>query len=669
MTNVKTTRKALVLSGISLLLCFAMLLGTTFAWFTDSATSGTNMIQAGNLKIDIVDENGTSLVGDNLAFQNKNGETNILWEPGVTFRTQAFSIKNAGNLALKFTMALNGTTGSSELLEVITFSLVKADGTAVDLDSFIGTLTAGNSTELYYIQGKMDENAGNEYQGKTLTGIGITVSATQQTYETDSFDNQYDAGLTPPDEDGMYRTLADGSVVFYYNEASGFGGRVRLISAPENVGAEYVVPSEVNDLGSALIGKTFDKVTTPAGLTYGHKSLEGVTIKEVVIADGATTVPNRLFYKANVENVVIPSSVTSLEPSAFQQVNMTELVVPASVETFGDHAFAASALEKITFEGKNLTFDNRILRECASLNTVVLNCDDVTFKNATINGDCWISNTGSNNPNYSHISFYVKNNTVASKLRTALGAELPSTTPIYVNGSAVVYSSAALETAIENAQNGDVIVLGSGNYVVPDSAQGKTLTIVGNGETVIATQDDGSYEGCDYSLDGSTVTFENIVINTDSQTYTGYARCNGTYKNCTINGTYTLYGDSVFEGCTFNISGDAYNIWTWGASNATFTDCIFNSDGKAMLLYGTVSTNLTIDGCTFNDNGGLTDKKAAIEIGNDYGVSYNLIVNETTVNGYEINDKGINTGTTLWGNKNSMGTDKLNVVVDGVDVY
>lgn len=159
------------------------------------------------------------------------------------------------------------------------------------------------------------------------------------------------------------------------------------------------------------------------------------------------------------------------------------------------------------------------------------------------------------------------------------------------------------------------------------------------------------------------------MINTDSQTYTGYARCNGTYKNCTINGTYTLYGDSVFEGCTFNISGDAYNIWTWGASNATFTDCIFNSDGKAMLLYGTVSTNLTIDGCTFNDNGGLTDKKAAIEIGNDYGVSYNLIVNETTVNGYEINDKGINTGTTLWGNKNSMGTDKLNVVVDGVDVY
>lgn len=112
-----------------------------------------------------------------------------------------------------------------------------------------------------------------------------------------------------------------------------------------------------------------------------------------------------------------------------------------------------------------------------------------------------------------------------------------------------------------------------------------------------------------------------------------------------------------------------YNIWTWGAPTATFTDCTFNSDGKAVLLYGQANTKLTIENCVFNDNGGLADKKAAIEIGNDYNKSYELIVNNTTVNGYEINDKGLNTGTTLWANKNSMGKDKLNVVVDGVDVY
>ena len=232
-------------------------------------------------------------------------------------------------------------------------------------------------------------------------------------------------------------------------------------------------------------------------------------------------------------------------------------------------------------------------------------------------------------------------------------------------------SSVSKDSEFDDAIKGGntLLVLGDGNYIIPDSAQGKTLTIKGNGDTVIATQDDGSYEGCDYSLDGSTVTFEDIVINTDSTTYTGYARMNGTYNNCIINGTYTLYGDSEFNNCTFNVSGDVYNIWTWGAPNATFNNCTFNSDGKALLLYGQANTKLTVNNCTFNDKGGLTDLKAAIEIGNDYDKSYELIVNDTTVNGYAINDKGINTGTTLWANKNSMGADKLNVVVDGVDVY
>lgn len=230
-----------------------------------------------------------------------------------------------------------------------------------------------------------------------------------------------------------------------------------------------------------------------------------------------------------------------------------------------------------------------------------------------------------------------------------------------------VDSDEALNQAIKSGST--TIVLNGGNYIIPDSAKGKTLRIIGTKDTNIATQDDGSYEGCDYSLDGSTVTFENITITTDSRTYTGYARLDATYKNCTINGTYTLYRDSVFNNCTFNVSGDVYNIWTWGAPNVTFDSCTFNSDGKALLLYGTENTNMTVNNCVFNDNGGLTDLKAAIEIGNDYGKSYTLTVNNTVVNGYEINDKGISTGTTLWANKNSMSKENLNVIVDGVDVY
>ena len=235
----------------------------------------------------------------------------------------------------------------------------------------------------------------------------------------------------------------------------------------------------------------------------------------------------------------------------------------------------------------------------------------------------------------------------------------------------VVSDTETLDEAI--AAGSDTIALSAGEYVIPDSAGGKTIAFVGTGapeDTLITAQNDGASEGnCDYSLRGSKATFENVTITTTGTYFPGYAGCQGTYKNCIINGVFTLYDNSSFENCTFNISGDLYNVWTWGAAEATFTNCTFNCDGKAMLLYGTENTKLTMNRCVFNDKGGLADLKAAIEIGNDYNKSYELIVNNATVNGFEINDKGINTGTTLWANKNSMGQDKLNVVVDGVDVY
>ena len=239
-------------------------------------------------------------------------------------------------------------------------------------------------------------------------------------------------------------------------------------------------------------------------------------------------------------------------------------------------------------------------------------------------------------------------------------------------GKSQAESTEILNKALENSDVA-AVELPAGEYIMPATAQGKEITFKGTDNpedvAVAVTKAGTGGENCDYGLDGSTVTFENITITTNSSTYIGYARCNGTYRNCIINGTYTLYGDSVFENCTFNVSGDVYNVWTWGAPTARFVNCTFNSDGKALLLYGTVNTKLTVENCTFNDKGGLSDKKAAIETGNDYNKSYELIVNNTTVNGYEINDKGINTGTTLWANKNSMPRNKLNVVVDGVDVY
>ena len=258
--------------------------------------------------------------------------------------------------------------------------------------------------------------------------------------------------------------------------------------------------------------------------------------------------------------------------------------------------------------------------------------------------------------------------------------ELTAGTDVVVKKTSLenaVFVDTPEELAAALSAGNSTIYLTKGEYVIPATAKGKTVTFIGAGKPedvkVAVTKVGEGGENCDFGLDGSNATFEGITITTNSSTYIGYARCNGTYKNCIINGTYTLYGESTFENCVFNVSGDVYNIWTWGAKEIEFTGCTFNSDGKALLLYqeDDATVNLTVTDCIFNDKGGLDSKKAAIEIGDSSNKQaiYNVTVSNTKVNGYEINDEGINTETTLWGNKNSMPKDRLNVTIDGTDVY
>ena len=203
MNTKKATKRALLTSVTALVMCVVMLVGTTFAWFTDTASTGVNKIQAGNLKVDIIgagSENHVSMLNFTKAAGAEGEE--LLWEPGCRYVTEGFRIANKGNLALKWKAQVNkGTTAANEgnfdLLDVIDFYLVTkaADGTETEtpLDEFTGNLTAGVKSNVYYIKGVMQTTAGNDYQGLSLNGITITVYATQDTVENDSFNNQYDA--------------------------------------------------------------------------------------------------------------------------------------------------------------------------------------------------------------------------------------------------------------------------------------------------------------------------------------------------------------------------------------------------------------------------------------------------------------------------------------------
>ena len=198
MNNKKTTKRALLSSVMAIVLCLAMLIGTTFAWFTDSASTAVNKIQAGTLDIELqyqkADGSWESAEGKTLDFKKPSGHENesILWEPGCTYELPAIRILNKGNLALKYKLAITGIKGDAKLNEAIVWT----NGTDELLSQYEGTMIPGqndNVTESIVIKGHMKEDAGNEYQGLSIDGIGITVVATQDTVESDSFGNDYDA--------------------------------------------------------------------------------------------------------------------------------------------------------------------------------------------------------------------------------------------------------------------------------------------------------------------------------------------------------------------------------------------------------------------------------------------------------------------------------------------
>ena len=202
MNNKKATKRALLTSVMALVMCVVMLVGTTFAWFTDTASTGVNKITSGNLHVEI--QNGADQKIEKLEWVKENGEVianqeGILWEPGCTYLLTPFKIVNTGNLALKYKIAITGLDGDADLLKVIKFTYKTEDGNVFDMAAE-GHLTAkgtdGAATKLITVTAEMDKLAGNEYMDKTLEGVKFTVYATQDTVENDSFGKTYDANAT-----------------------------------------------------------------------------------------------------------------------------------------------------------------------------------------------------------------------------------------------------------------------------------------------------------------------------------------------------------------------------------------------------------------------------------------------------------------------------------------
>ena len=649
MNNKKATKRALLTSVMALVMCVVMLVGTTFAWFTDTASTGVNKIQAGNLDVDIVGEDGKTLDGKTLNFVNKENQSNILWEPGATFFTQGFKIVNKGNLALKYKVVVSGTTGDAKLLKAIKFDVVTEKAKNADAVSFANegnllkqndsvpadvTTDAGTTTNYYYLRGHMDENAGNEYKNLTLDGISITVYATQYTYENDSFGPDYDANAT-------YYPVLDAAGM---KDALVNGGNIK-VDADVDVGGDVLAVTKKTTID--MNGKT---IKNTADIWTGNGSDGNWSL--ISARNGANlTITGNGTFKAKENDAfavdVQDGSTVTIENGTFIG-NMHAVYVYEGTAVIEGGFFDIQ--QKSDIAGKEYEF--------------VLNCYDANREEGTakiiVTGGTFVNfNPADCKAEGDGTDFVPDGYSVISEKHGE------DTWYTVVKGTgATAGTQTELDNAITNNTTSTVKLTTAGTYTLPDELQGKDITVIGTKDTVVNMVSNDCYHADNVSLEGVTVEFAN-------EDYRGFKHTGKlTYKDCTITGKQFLYGTEVeFINCTFVQDAVDYNVWTYGAGSVLFKDCTFDCKGKAVLIYneGHISSqNVEFQNCKFNASTPVADK-AAIEIDSRF-TSYNVTIDKATSENVSGFGTSTASGSSVW-NVKAQGTNTtVTVTIDGAKV-
>ena len=379
MNNKKTTKRALLSSVMAIVLCLAMLIGTTFAWFTDSASTAVNKIQAGNLEIELQmkDNNGNwvNAEGKTLPFLVEGKipakGTQILWEPGCTYYVPEVRVVNKGNLAVKFEYVneLLGVTGKlAEVLEPVFKTPVDANGEEVNIEPEI--LKPDEASPAWSFGYHMLETAGNEYQNATATGMCLTVVATQATYENDSFNNQYDKDATYPVVVSQNELNTSLTLDALKNE----NGKVSPVEVTlGNTAAEDINYNQNNSgytgkgvmLGSTNLNKY---AATPAAAGEYKFTLKDGTITST--ATGYGSIDN---YKNTSVYMLVPGN----SDVVFENMTFNGVV------SFDIQKYTSpwSNLNSISF--KNCIFNGIIIGTCPASNVTFDGCTFNAYTNAT----------------------------------------------------------------------------------------------------------------------------------------------------------------------------------------------------------------------------------------------------------------------------------------------
>ncbi len=382
MTKRNGTKRALLSSVVALFLCFSMLLGTTFAWFTDSVTSSGNIIKSGTLDVTMKWADGTKAVPADDSTDWKDASTGAifdydLWEPGYT-EVRHIKIANEGTLALKYQLNIIANGEVSELADVIDVYYVDpavqvADRTVLTDDNKLGTLTevlanisttaSGNllagEAHTVTLALKMQESAGNKYQDLSIgSNFSVQLMATQFTYESDSFDNMYDdiQPIAVNTYEDFVAALGDESILYI--------DLTDAIVVPENT---TVVVNGVNMVSS----KAGHDVKFGTGVVLegeGNIALNGVDIvfaeyEHNLIVDGNITISGNGTDTLVWDQLSVIKGEGSLTLKDVNTYNDDEFYVEVSnlVYERGTHIYGALLLQEspvVTFKDGYMTFES-----------------------------------------------------------------------------------------------------------------------------------------------------------------------------------------------------------------------------------------------------------------------------------------------------------------------
>ena len=310
MTKKKSTKRALISSLLILAMCFTMLAGTTFAWFTDEVSTASSKIVSGKLDIALyladaqgayneITANSDPIFGKTDSLVAQNDPTDTLWEPGKT-QIAFLQVKNLGNLWAKYRIVVDvtdgGLIGSLEYavldgVKAEDLALTQLDWAAVKAAAQVGDLAAGrtiaaNSGSLapkgnptnaqiddedyFALAIHMKEEAGNIYQTKDVT-IDIAVLATQDDVEEDAFDNTYDSNAELPAQK-IVASATDFTAALGNNEID-----TVTLSEDIAVSGPQTVSGQTIDGGGNTI--TVSNTGSDCGLNAQSGTIENVTVE------------------------------------------------------------------------------------------------------------------------------------------------------------------------------------------------------------------------------------------------------------------------------------------------------------------------------------------------------------------------------------------------------